>query len=65
MNNFIKDGNFRNIAQVRTSGTGNQSLTSGNGSKQLATFNKSNNATYDAKGRLIGKGNLLLTQVGK
>jgi hypothetical protein len=33
------------------------------GSNQLAVFNKSTNSTYDNKGRLIGKGNLLLTKL--
>lgn len=33
------------------------------GSKLLATYNEAANSTYDAKGRLVGKGNLLMTQI--
>ena len=33
------------------------------GGKLLATYNEATNSTYTAGGRLVGKGNLLMTQI--
>jgi hypothetical protein len=62
MNQIIRDSQFRPIGQIRSNGNQTQ-LFSGNGTKPLAVFNKSNNATYTTGGKLLGKGNLLDTQI--
>lgn len=59
MRTSIKDSRNRPIGYIDN----NSRLFDKTGSKLIATYNKSNNATYNANGTLIGKGNLLLTKV--
>jgi hypothetical protein len=58
MKTVIKDGQNRPLAYIVECGNIIQ-LFDKYGSKLIANYNKSNNATYTANGRLVGKGNLL------
>ena len=55
----IRDNRSRPIGYIDN----NSRLFDKTGGKLVATYNKSTNSTYDAKGTLVGKGNLLLTKV--
>ena len=60
MKQIIRDGRSRPIAQI----VDNIKIFDATGSRLLATYNAATNTTYKADGRLLGKGNLLLTVVG-
>jgi hypothetical protein len=59
---YIRDSAQKPIGIV-DEGTTVDKLMSGDGRTLLATYNHSTNKTYDAKGRLVGNGDLLQTQI--
>lgn len=59
---IIRDARQRPVATI-VEGNSSNLLYNSTKTKLIAMFNKSTNATYTATGRLIGHGNLLMTQI--
>lgn len=62
MKTTIRDNRNRPLGHVTTS-NGNSQLFDKTGGKLVAFYRKGANSTYSSTGRLIGKGNILQTQV--
>lgn len=63
MRTTIRDNRNRPLGHVSTSNNGNSRLYDKNGANLVAFYSKGANSTYSANGRLIGKGNVLQTQI--
>lgn len=59
---IIRDARERPIA-IRENGTMIDRLYNHNKTQLIATYNKTTKATYLSNGRLVGRGDLLLTQI--
>ena len=62
MREYIRDSSQKPIGIIDR-GSSVDKLMSGDGTELLAIYNKSNNSTYDASGRLVGKGDQLQRKI--
>ena len=60
----IRDSTSKPIAYIDTNGK-NSRLFNNTGGKLVATYNSGTNSTYTSNGKLVGKGNLLQSQIKK
>jgi hypothetical protein len=61
-NHTVRDHRQRPVAQIRDGGNTVRAF-NGTGQNLLGFYHKAGNATYDAKGRLVGRGDQLLRLV--